>query len=327
MIVRNDWFASGRNCASSRGKSSSSSKSTPNMPVISIGRMPISSLSGGTRPSSASRSGLSGGQGTFDRSRSKARSDPAGNPGTGRPDRRRDAGSPDPGIGFCPLPSCACATRRLLRRSARPNSQAVSGVSRETLARLKLFVGLLDRLECPDEPRFRQFAARGLAAPCMGFARNCCLSFREDARSLVDLGSGAGFPGLVLAVMLAERPDFRTVLYRIDAQEMPLPRRSGATELGLPSKSATPGSRTRRQNRSTWSPHAPVHRLRNCFPMRTLFQGKNTQCLFLKGQSVGAELIEANKSWTMVVEQHRSRSDPSGMILAIRELRHVTSRH
>ena len=72
---------------------------------------------------------------------------------------------------------------------------------------------------------------------------------------------------------------------------------------------------------------------RACAPLTQLlsyayvFQGKNTQCLFLKGRSVGAELVEANKSWTMVVEQHRSRSDPSGMILAIRELRHVTSRH
>ena len=34
----------------------------------------------------------------------------------------------------------------------------------------------------------------------------------EDAKSLVDLGSGAGFPGLVLACLLRERPGFRTVL-------------------------------------------------------------------------------------------------------------------
>ena len=57
--------------------------------------------------------------------------------------------------------------------------------------------------------------------------------------------------------------------------------------------------------------------------MQPPFQAKNTVCLFLKGQTVGAELTEARKSWRMKVKQHPSRSDPSGVILEIRELRHV----
>jgi len=51
-----------------------------------------------------------------------------------------------------------------------------------------------------------------------------------------------------------------------------------------------------------------------------------TVCLFLKGQSVAAELTEARKSWRMKVSQHQSMTHPSGVILEIRELGHVGAR-
>jgi 16S rRNA (guanine527-N7)-methyltransferase len=48
-----------------------------------------------------------------------------------------------------------------------------------------------------------------------------------------------------------------------------------------------------------------------------------TVCLFPKGQSVAAELTDARKSWRMKLSQHQSVTDPSGVILEIRELGHV----
>src|SRR5258707_12460075 len=56
------------------------------------------------------------------------------------------------------------------------------------------------------------------------------------------------------------------------------------------------------------------------------FTAKNTVCLFHKGQSVAAELTEARKSWRMKVSQHQSATDPSGIILEIRELGHGGNR-
>ena len=56
------------------------------------------------------------------------------------------------------------------------------------------------------------------------------------------------------------------------------------------------------------------------------FCAPRTVCLFLKGQSVAAELTEARKSWRMKVSQHQSVTDPSGVILEIRELGHVGAR-
>jgi 16S rRNA (guanine527-N7)-methyltransferase len=56
------------------------------------------------------------------------------------------------------------------------------------------------------------------------------------------------------------------------------------------------------------------------------FTAKDTVCLFHKGQSVAAELTEARKSWRMKVSQHQSATDPSGVILEIRELGHGGNR-
>ena len=54
--------------------------------------------------------------------------------------------------------------------------------------------------------------------------------------------------------------------------------------------------------------------------------GRHTICLFLKGQSLAAELTEAGKSWKIKALQHPSATDPSGVILEVREFRHVQHR-
>ena len=65
---------------------------------------------------------------------------------------------------------------------------------------------------------------------------------------------------------------------------------------------------------------------RACAPLDKLlgyaqhFAGPNTVCLFLKGQNVGSELTEARKPWKMSLQQHPSLTDPSGVVLEIREL-------
>jgi 16S rRNA (guanine527-N7)-methyltransferase len=57
------------------------------------------------------------------------------------------------------------------------------------------------------------------------------------------------------------------------------------------------------------------------------FWSKETVALLLKGQNVEVELTESNKSWRMEVIRHKSRSDPSGVILEIRELHRVVARN
>ena len=102
--------------------------------------------------------------------------------------------------------------------------QAVSNVSRETLARLKLFVSLLEDWNA----RMNLVSAKSLADVWRRHIWDSAQLFPllpSDAKSLVDLGSGAGFPGLVLAILLGENA--HVVLYEVHRQEMPLSRRSG----------------------------------------------------------------------------------------------------
>jgi 16S rRNA (guanine527-N7)-methyltransferase len=87
-----------------------------------------------------------------------------------------------------------------------------TGVSRETLARLKLYASLLadwnQRHNLVSKASLDDLWRRHF----LDSAQLITL-IPETAASLIDLGSGAGFPGLVLAEMLRERPDFRAVLY------------------------------------------------------------------------------------------------------------------
>jgi 16S rRNA (guanine527-N7)-methyltransferase len=140
--------------------------------------------------------------------------------------------------------------------------------------------------------------------------------------SLVDLGSGAGFPGLVLAIMLRERAAARTVLYEATTKKC-----SFLAEAAMRT-GATVEIRNGRIEKADPEPF-DVLTARACAPLEKLlgyaqaFQSPQTINLFLKGQSVAVELTGARKSWNMNAIRHPSRSDPSGVILEVRELRHV----
>ena len=198
--------------------------------------------------------------------------------------------------------------------------QAALGVSRETLARLKAYVALLEEWST----RHNLVSARSVAEV---WRRHIFDSAQllplipEDAKSLVDLGSGAGLPGLILAICLVERRPFRTVLYEATAKKCQFLVQA-ALRVGLQAE-----VRNLRIEQASPEPFdvvtaralAPLDRL---LAYAQPFQAPQTLNLFLKGQSVGGELTTAHKSWNMQLIKYPSRSDPSGVILAIRELRH-----
>jgi 16S rRNA (guanine527-N7)-methyltransferase len=199
--------------------------------------------------------------------------------------------------------------------------QHTENVSRETLARLKAYVDLLTDWNA----RHNLVSASSLADV---WRRHILDSIQlgalipDTARSLVDLGSGAGFPGLILAILFEARTGFRTVLCEATRKKCEF----------LAAAAARTGVHVEIRNiriEDTKPEPFDVVTARALAPLDKLlryahsFQGPKTLNLFLKGQSVVAELALAHKSWKMKVVQHSSRSDRSGVILAIRELRHV----
>ena len=197
---------------------------------------------------------------------------------------------------------------------------AQTGVSRETLARLKAYADLLAdwnarhnlvaKSTLPDLWRRHFWDSAQLAA-----------LIPELATNLVDLGSGAGFPGLVLAAM---RPSLAVTLCEATTKKC-LFLQAAADRMNV--KVTIQNARL-----EDLSPQAfDVVTARALAPLPDLlsyaqkFTAPNTACLFLKGQNVGVELTEAHKYWTMKASQVPSQTDPSGAIVIVRELgpRHV----
>jgi len=136
----------------------------------------------------------------------------------------------------------------------------------------------------------------------------------DGTRSLIDLGSGAGFPGLILAILgvpdvhLVESTGKKAEFLRLVAAELKLPvtvhqeRAEKLKETGLKADVITARA---------------LKSLRELFVFSHRLMNPKACCLFLKGQKADAELTEASKYWTFRHEKITSLSDPSGCLLKI----------
>lgn len=197
---------------------------------------------------------------------------------------------------------------------------AKTGVSRETLARLKAYADILAdwnarhnlvaKSTLPDLWR-RHFWDSAQLMPLIPPA----------ARNLADLGSGAGFPGLVLAAML---PSLSVTLHEATTKKCAF-LRLAAERMGVPvtiQNARLEDLPPSRFDVVTARALAPLPQL---LGYAQNFAGPNSVCLFLKGQNVGAELTQAHKYWNIKASQVPSQTDPSAAIVIARELgpRHV----
>jgi 16S rRNA (guanine(527)-N(7))-methyltransferase RsmG len=134
-------------------------------------------------------------------------------------------------------------------------------------------------------------------------------------RRIVDLGSGAGFPGLVLAVLtgiethLVERDQRKAAFLREAARICHAPASVHAADAGtLPSLAA---------DLVTARALAPLPDL---LPLAARHLAPAGTCLFPKGATAEAELTAALADWTMRIERFPSRTDPTATILRLTEV-------
>ncbi len=139
------------------------------------------------------------------------------------------------------------------------------------------------------------------------------------ARTWADLGAGAGFPGLVLAILSKGKPEAHVWL--IDSlQKRCRFLHAVVDELGLPA--TVVWGRAEEQ-----AIKVDVVTARAVAPMDKLlgyaqpYLSRGAQGLFLKGEKAEQELKDASKAWHVEAELSVSRSDPRGRIVAIRSLR------
>lgn len=191
-------------------------------------------------------------------------------------------------------------------------------VSRETLERLEQFVELF----LPWQGRTNLIAAS--TVPVL-WSRHIAdslqvLKLAPDARLWVDLGSGGGFPGLVIACALADQPGAHIHLVESTGKKASF-LREAARELQLP---ATIHQQRIEQFTTTFTGRPDVVTARALAPMPELLAyaapllQRGAQGLFLKGQDVGAELTAASKSWSIETTLVPSLTDPRGSIVVVK---------
>ena len=187
-------------------------------------------------------------------------------------------------------------------------------VSRETLARLEAYAALLTRWSARINLVGRDTIADLWRRHILDSAQ--LRPFIADtAKSVIDLGSGAGFPGLVLAILGVRGVEL------VDADSRKCAFLREAVRI-------TETDATIRPCRIEVVPRHPVDIVtaRACAPLDRLlglaepFLAPDSECLFLKGERVEEELTLARKHWTMTVSTCQSRSDPRGVILRLRQV-------
>ncbi|MCA1399066.1 16S rRNA (guanine(527)-N(7))-methyltransferase RsmG [Bradyrhizobium sp. BRP56] len=194
---------------------------------------------------------------------------------------------------------------------------ALTPVSRETEARLDRYIALLLAWQ----------AKTNLVAPSTLptlWTRHVSdslqlLGLAPTAKSWVDLGSGGGFPGVVLACALAETPGASIHLVERIAKKAAFLREAirvtgspGAVHL------ADIGDTVDRIlgpiDCVTARALAPLHQL---IGFAEPWVKKGAKALFLKGQDVEAELTEATKYWIIEPKLHSSRTGGQGWIVEL----------
>ena len=190
-------------------------------------------------------------------------------------------------------------------------------VSRETEARLDRYVELL-----------REWQAKtNLVAPSTLpnlWTRHIAdslqlLTLAPMARIWADLGSGGGFPGVVLACALPETPDATVHLVERNAKKAAFLREAlrvtnSRGHVHLADIGDSVDRITGPVDCVTARAVAPLHQL---IGFAEPLVRRGAKALFLKGQDVEAELTEATKYWNIAPSLHPSRTGGHGWIVEL----------
>lgn len=193
-------------------------------------------------------------------------------------------------------------------------------VSRETYERLKalerLFVKWNARINLTSNSTLGDLWTRHI----LDSAQLAALAPSE--LHWLDLGSGGGFPGAVMAVLLAERAGSTIDLVESNGKKAAF-LTSALADLG-PSVKV---HQLRIEDAAERIESADVVSARALAPLPKLLDLASPwlvdggRGLFHKGREYRSELKESAHAWSFDLVEHRSRIDPEGVILDIRNLR------
>jgi 16S rRNA (guanine527-N7)-methyltransferase len=191
-------------------------------------------------------------------------------------------------------------------------------VSRETVARLERF-----------ERQFRHWSARiNLAAPSQLdrlWERHILDSaqlvrFAPETVRWLDIGSGGGFPGAVLAILLSDRSSFHIDLVESNR------KKAAFLKTALADNGCATVHPVRIEQAYALVEAPEIVTARALAPLPDLlglaapWLAAGARGLFHKGRDYVSEIEEARDAWRFDLVEHRSMVDGEGRILEIRNL-------
>lgn len=189
-------------------------------------------------------------------------------------------------------------------------------VSRETIDRLKVYEALVKKwnpaINLVSKSTIEEIWTRHFLDSAQIWALR-----PQGVKKWLDFGSGAGFPGLVVAVLAkAECPDMQTVLIESDTRKATF-LINAAREMGVSVKVHAERVENLAPVGADVVSARAVASLSKLMEISKPHLKKDGICLFPKGQSHETELTEAQKYWTFEVQKTPSVTDSGGVILRI----------
>ncbi|WP_420023209.1 16S rRNA (guanine(527)-N(7))-methyltransferase RsmG [Cereibacter azotoformans] len=139
----------------------------------------------------------------------------------------------------------------------------------------------------------------------------------------LDLGSGGGLPGIVLATIATEKaPESRFVLVESDQRKATFLRTAARTLCLNVTVHAARVEQLPPQRADVISARA-LAPLTDLCALAAPHLAPEGMCLFPKGANYASEIAAARLSWNMEPEIHPSVTDPSAVILKLKAMAHV----
>ncbi len=195
---------------------------------------------------------------------------------------------------------------------------AVADVSRETIAKLEIYAGLIRRWNDVEN----LISPSDLGALWKRHIADCAQlpALAPQARRWLDIGSGAGLPGIVVAltappgtsVVLVESNQRKCAFLRQAVRDTGAPAvvRQGRAEVVLAELAEPFEVVTARA----------LTALPGLFDLSRAVLARGGIALFPKGRGYKREVDEAALTYDFDLVQHGSRVDPDGVILEVRNL-------
>ncbi len=195
-------------------------------------------------------------------------------------------------------------------------------VSRETMDRLKALESLLAKWNPAINLVAKSTVHQSWTRHILDSAQIFNLA-PPTARHWVDLGSGGGFPGLVIAALAADlRPHLAVTMIESDQRKATFLRQA-SHDLGLsPTILAQRIELTDPQKADVVSARA-LAQLPALLEFTRQHLAPGGLALFLKGATWREEVELARKDWHFDITPHLSVTDPQGAILALKAITHV----